>query len=194
MKTDNIIRRIHDGDTRALDKVYFDLKPAFVSYFQMQFNTTLDTALDLYQESMAAVYNNITTGRLTSENLKDAKLSTYVTQVGKYIHMSHLRKREPEFVFSTEQVLSLGDNLPDDEDKGKEEKLFIVRKTVKDMPYPCSKVLNLFFFHQKSGKEIADIMEYSSPDVVKTQVYKCKQKLREQLVKRLNLCGYDEFK
>lgn len=193
MKTDNIIRRIHDGDTRALDKVYFDLKPAFVSYFQKQFNTTLDTALDLYQESMAAVYNNITTGRLTSENLKDAKLSTYVTQVGKYIHMSHLRKRQPDLTFETDKVMALGDSLPDEEDSGKEDKLFIVRRTVEDMPYPCSKILNLFYFLQKSGKEIAKIMDYDNPDVVKSQIYKCKQKLREQIKKRFKMSGYDEF-
>ena len=36
-------------------------------------------------------------------------------------------------------------------------------------------------------------MDYSNPDVVKTQIYKCKQKLREQIVKRFKLAGYDEF-
>ena len=152
-----------------------------------------DSVQDLYQETMAAVYNNIITGRLKEDSLGRTKLSTYATQVGKYIHMSHLRKRQPDLTFETDKVMALGDSLPDEEDASKEEKLFIVRRTVEDMPYPCSKILNLFYFLQKSGKEIAKIMDYDNPYVVKSQIYKCKQKLREQIKKRFKLAGYDEF-
>ena len=190
---DKTIQRIASGDTRALDKLYKELKPAFVAFFREHFNMDADAVQDLYQETIAAVYNNIMTGRLKKDSLGSTKLSTYVTQVGKYIHMSHLRKRQPDLTFETDKVMALGESLPDEEDASKEDKLFIVRRTVEDMPYPCSKILNLFYFLQKSGKEIAKIMDYSNPDVVKTQIYKCKQKLREQIVKRFKLAGYDEF-
>ena len=122
-----------------------------------------DSVQDLYQETKAAVYNNIMTGRLKEDSLGRTKLSIYATQVGKYIHMSHLRKRQPDLTFETYKVMALGDSLPDEEDASKEEKLFIVRRTVEDMPYPCSKILNPFYFLQKSGKEIAKIMDYSHP-------------------------------
>lgn len=191
--TEKNIQRISSGDTRALEKLYKELKPAFVAYFREHFNLEADSVQDLYQETIAAVYNNIMTGRLKQDSLVSTKLSTYVTQVGKYIHLSHLRKRQPELIFETDKVMALGDSLPDEGDTSKEDKLFIVRRTVEDMPYPCSKILNLFYFLQKSGKEISKSMDYSNPDVVKSQVYKCKQKLREQIVKRFKLAGYDEF-
>ena len=63
-----------------------------------------------------------------------------MTQVGKYIHMSHLRKCKPDLTFETDKVMALGDSLPDEEDTGKEDKLFIVRRTVENMPYPCSRL------------------------------------------------------
>lgn len=190
---DKSIQRIASGDTRALDKLYKELKPAFVAFFREHFNIDADAIQDLYQETIAAVYNNIMTGRLKEDSLGNTKLSTYVTQVGKYIHMSHLRKRQPDLTFETDKVMALGDSLPDEEDSDKADKLFIVRRTVEDMPYPCSKILNLFYFLQKSGKEIAKIMDYGNPDVVKSQIYKCKQKLREQIKKRFKMSGYDDF-
>ena len=85
---DKTIQRIASGDTRALDKLYKELKPAFVAFFREHFNMDADSVQDLYQETMAAVYNNIITGRLKEDSLGRTKLSTYATQVGKYIHMS----------------------------------------------------------------------------------------------------------
>ena len=91
-----------------------------------------DSVQDLYQETIAAVYNNIMTDRLKEDSLGSTKLSTYVTQVGMNIHMSHLRKRQPDLTFETDKVMALGDSLPDEEDTGKEDKLFIVRRTVEN--------------------------------------------------------------
>lgn len=80
-----------------------------------------DSVQDLYQETIAAVYNNIMTDRLKEDSLGSTKLSTYVTQVGMNIHMSHLRKRQPDLTFETDKVMALGDSLPDEEDTGKED-------------------------------------------------------------------------
>ena len=86
--TNKTIQRIASGNTRALDKLYKELKPAFVAFFREHFNMDADSVQDLYQETMAAVYNNIITGRLKEDSLGRTKLSTYATQVGKYIYMS----------------------------------------------------------------------------------------------------------
>ena len=193
MMTDSqCISRIADGNIRALDEVYRSMKPSFLVFFRSRFSMDQDSAMDLYQEAMAAMYNNIRTGRLGPDSLKGAKLSTYVLQVGKYIHLSHIRKRQVPLTFDTDFAMSLGDTLPDDEDKEKEDKLFIVRKTVETMPMPCSKLLDLQFFQEKSQKEIAVAMDYENSDSVKTQVYKCKKKLRDKIVERFKECGYDE--
>lgn len=193
MTTDgNHISRIASGDMSALDELYSSMRLQFLLFFRSRFSLSEDQALDLYQEAMAATYNNIRTGRLTPQNLKEAKLSSYILQVGKYIHMSHLRKRQVPLTFDTDFAMSLGDALPDDEDKEREDKLFIVRKTVETMPMPCSKLLDLQFFQEKSQKEIAEAMAYENTDSVKSQVYKCKKKLRDKIVERFKECGYDE--
>ena len=130
MTESNIIQRIAEGDINALDVVYNQTKPGFIGFFAAHFNLDADSSTDLYQEAIAAFYNNVKTGRLTPESLKEARISTYITQVGKYIHLSHLRKRQVPLTFDTDSVMTLGDTLEDEVDKEKEDKLFIVRKTV----------------------------------------------------------------
>lgn len=87
--TNKTIQRIASGNTRALDKIYKELKPAFVAFFREHFNMDADSVQDLYQETKAAVYNNIMTGRLKEDSLGRTKLSTYATQAGKYIICRH---------------------------------------------------------------------------------------------------------
>lgn len=190
MTESNIIFRIARGDFMALDEVYNQTKPGFVAFFAAHFNLDTEKSIDLYQDSIAAFYNNIKTGRLTAESLKDARISTYIIQVGKYIHMSRLRKREPLLTFDTDTVMNLKDKLPDEFDQELDDKLFIVRKTVETMPQPCGKLMDLKFFQEKSPEDIATIMGYENTDSVKTQVYKCKEKLREKIVERFKACGY----
>ena len=191
MTESNIIQRIAEGDINALDVVYNKTKPGFIGFFAAHFNLDADSSTDLYQEAIAAFYNNVKTGRLTPESLKEARISTYITQVGKYIHLSHLRKRQVPLTFDTDSVMTLGDTLEDEVDKEKEDKLFIVRKTVETIPDPCGRLLDLQFFQEKKQEEIASIMGYENTDSVKAQVYKCKKKLRDKIVERFKACGYD---
>lgn len=191
MTESNFIQRIAEGDINALDVVYNQTKPGFIGFFATHFNLDADSSTDLYQEAIAAFYNNVKTGRLTPESLKEARISTYITQVGKYIHLSHLRKRQVPLTFDTDSVMTLGDTLEDEVDKETEDKLFIVRKTVETMPDPCGRLLDLQFFQEKKQEEIARIMGYENTDSVKTQVYKCKKKLRDKIVERFKACGYD---
>lgn len=192
MKDREIISRIVAGDKMALDELYYSLKPIFLVFFQNRFSLNSDTALDLYQEAVAATYNNIIMKKLEPDSLKGAKLSSYIIQVGKYIRLSRLRKRNVPLTFDTEFAMALGDTLPDDTDQEKEDKLFIIRQTVKMMPMPCSRLLDMQYFQERSQEEIAKEMQYENTDSVKTQVYKCKKKLKDKIVERFKAYGYGE--
>lgn len=45
----------------------------------------------------------------------------------------------------------------------------------------CKKLFHLILFENKKMKEVAEIMEFSSDEVVKTNHYRCKKKLKEAL-------------
>jgi DNA-directed RNA polymerase specialized sigma24 family protein len=49
------------------------------------------------------------------------------------------------------------------------------------MDEPCCSLLDKFYWEELSGEEIARQMNYKNADTVKTQKYKCMQKLKVAL-------------
>ena len=187
----NYISEIVGGNMNAFDELYKAYRMQFLIYCRINHGLSHDDAIDLYQDVCAALLNNIKTGRLKEGSLPDSSLRTYINNTGKFILFNRRRKKSVPLTFDTDWIMNLDESIPDEDDREKEDKLFIVRKAVELMPMPCSKLLELRFFKEKKGAEIAEVMNYASADSVKTQVNKCKAKLHDIIVERFKECGYE---
>ena len=67
----------------------------------------------------------------------------------------------------------------------------VIRSAVKEMKMPCSKLLYLAIYYEKSHEEIASIMHYANARTVTTQRSRCTQKLIGFLRKRFKELGYE---
>ena len=179
-----LIARIAQGDLRAFEQVYSRYRNPCIRRMMHEFGVgSREDALDLFQEVCAALFNNVRSGRLTPDALDRASLRTYLNQIGKFILFNKRRKRQAPLVYDTEAVLAFdGEDAPYDREN--DDRLFVIRSTVSAMPMPCSKLLDLVCFEGKSHKEVAQLMNYASPDTVKTQRSRCMQRLREVILKR----------
>ena len=187
----NYINRIIDGDSEAFDQMYRALKPSFISSGRKLFSVDKSQAEDLYHESLVVLHNNVETGRLVQDSLPDEKLAAYVLTIAKHIHYNKLRKRQAPLVFDSEIILD--NQEPEDipYDKETDDKLFIIRTTVRDMPTPCSRLLELAIYKKMKNPEIAAAMNYTNAASVKTQRSRCMKKLRNEAIKRLRIGGYE---
>ncbi|MBQ7812079.1 MAG: sigma-70 family RNA polymerase sigma factor [Bacteroidales bacterium] len=188
----NYIAEIVTGDMKAFDELYKAYRMQFIAYMRLTQGLGSEDAVDLYQDVCSALLNNVKTGRLKEDSLPDSSLRSYINKTGLFILYNRRRKKAIPLTFDTDKIVNLDDKVPDEDNTEMEDKLFIVRKAVELMPMPCSQLLELRFFKEKKGKDIARIMNYANPDSVKTQVNKCKAKLKEIIVKRFRECGYDE--
>lgn len=195
----NYINRIIDGDKRAFDDMYKALKPEFIRICRRRFSLGRSLSEDLYHDALAVLYNNIETGRLERDKLPDEKVGAYVGLIARNIQYNRNRKRQIPLVYNPWRLL----NDSDDESSGKlgeevpydaetDDKLFILRTTVRDMPMPCAEILRLAVYEKKSNEEVASIMHYANSDSAKTQRSRCMQKLRDQVKKRFKECGYEQ--
>ncbi len=205
----NIIGRISSGDDRAFDELYCTYRKGFLALFRKCFDVGEEDALDLYQEACAALYNNIRSKKVTEDNLPAAKVHPYLISTGKWILYNKRRKRQVPLVFETDLVmrfhgteeemgrspienLAALDKVEDESyDKEYDDKLFVIRSSVRDIPEPCSRLLDLVVFQGKSHKEVAEIMHYANTDTVSSQRWRCMQKLRELVLSRFKLLGYE---
>lgn len=187
---DNYINRIIDGDGKAFDQMYKALKPSFIKITKSKYDMDKSEAEDLYHESLAVLYNNVATGRLERDSLPDKKLRAYVLQIAKNTLFNKRRKRQPPLVFDPNYP-----NYPNPEDipydQEIDDKLFIIRETVRNMPNPCRDLLKLAIYEKKKNPEIASIMKYAKAASVKTQRSRCMTRLREKVKERFKMCGYE---
>lgn len=187
----NYISEIVGGNMKAFDELYKAYRMQFITFFRQTQGLNKENALDLYQDTFAALLNNVKTGRLKEDSLPDSSLRSYINKTGQFILFNRRRKRAVPLTFDTDRIINLDNEILDEDSSEMEDKLFIVRKAVELMPMPCSRLLELRFFMEKKGAEIARIMNYANPDSVKTQVNKCKAKLKEIIKKRFRECGYE---
>ena len=202
MSDKELIKKIQEGDQRAFEKVYDLYKFPFMSLMKGKYQTDQNEALDLFQEACAALYTNIAAGKLTPESLKGATLKTYLLNTGKYILFNKRRKKSTPIVFATDWILNMDDDEKMDKDiltdtsqaeKERQDKLFIVRESVKLMPSPCKEILTMKFFKKMKSAEIAEKLgDGKTERAVIQQAMRCKDKLSEVVKRRFNECGYDQ--
>lgn len=189
----NYVNRIIDGDSRAFDEVYKTNKAQFIALMKVSQKLSREDAEDLYHKACAVFYNNIATGRISRDSLGNTQIKAYLNNTGKYILFNERRKRQVPLAVDTERMMRLDEKTMDEEyDKEQDDKLFIIRTTVWNMPQPCAQILNLAVYLKKSNKEVARIMNYSGEDTVKTQRSRCMKKLKDKVIERFKLAGYEE--
>lgn len=204
MSDKELIKKIQEGNQKAFEKVYDRYKLPFLSLMRGKYEADLNEALDLLQETCAALYTNIVAGKLTPESLQGATLKTYILNTGKYILFNKRRKKSVPLVFATDWILNMDDDEKIDNDvlkdtsdvereREKQDKLFIIRESVKLMPSPCKEILTMKFYRKMKAAEIAERLgDGKTEAAIKQQSMRCKDKLSEVVKRRFNECGYDQ--
>lgn len=181
MSDKDYIDEIKKENKKMLHTLYETYRSKFFSYFANSFKISQDDIADIYQDCWTSVYLNIRNERLTSQNL-NVKLETYLFQVGKYI--LYARNRKTKNIFNTDVNVLDKLNLQGEDLDLEESHVQVVEredcamKAVQNIGEPCSSILLKFYIEQKSGEQIALELHYKDASSIKTQKYKCMQKLK----------------
>lgn len=179
------IQGFRNNNNRVISFFYESTRRPFFSYFSAHYSKNESYIVDLFQEACTTLWRNIKRGKLT-ENSLTSSLFTYFIAVGRYTMMAKDRKYK-EIVDDTELVKLL--QIEDDADELQrqiEQDDFICRM-VNEMKPPCNVILRAYYWDGSSGAEIADECGFKNADSVKSQKYKCIQKLKPLVEKFMKL-------
>lgn len=174
------IEALQEKNELVFTHLYESCRGPFFGFIRKHYGKNDDYITDLYQDACVAMWENIQKGKLTPDNLT-CSLQTYLNGIGKFKLMARDRKYremlvDQEFDLGGYSVESLRDEIERDE---------IVLSTVNKMQEPCRTLLDKYYWEELSGEEIATQMNYKNTDTVKTQKYKCMQKLKTVLAQKL---------
>ncbi len=172
---------------RIITETYNKYREPFLGFARKNFGLSGDITEDIYQETMLAFHQNVLNGKI---NNLTVPLQTYVFAIGKNKIVDHFRKtgrnipieRFPDVFSSEEEMFNC---FYKEEDSAVNKRNMIVYNAVSQMENPCKEILSLFYWHEKSMKEIAEQMNYNSPDVAKTAKSRCLKKIEAYLTGKL---------
>jgi len=168
-----LIRRMASGEVHALDELYTRFGPAILSYLAARL---YDRALaeEVLQDVMLAVWRSAASFR------GESKVLTWMLTIARNRAINTMRKHN---VTQTplDDVFEI--QSPDTGPKEKVEKLnqsAMVRRALWTLPEMQREILELVFYQQLSGAEVADVLGINT-GTVKSRLHRAKEALRQAL-------------
>jgi RNA polymerase sigma factor (sigma-70 family) len=172
-----LIERMKSGDKSALAEVYKLYREPFVQ-FGLKYYRDSELLYDIYQDATIALFERAIQGKLS---LQKSSLKTYLFSMGKFMLFTRLKKDPPSTELSADHEVNMGlyeeaKNFIEDPDP----MVVFLGKSLAKLGEKCRQILELYYYENKSMKEIQLILEYNHPDVVKSQKSRCLKSLKVQ--------------
>lgn len=161
-----IVHLQNDKYQKAVNGLY-KFMPA-VKSFVLKNSGTNDDAKDIFQDALVVLYKKVHTEGFALT----VSLNTYLMAIAKHVWWQELRKRSKmPMVAEPQDVAEIFVN--EEPQFSRAEAAFHL------LGEKCKQLLTLFYFHQKSFREIASLLAFSDEQVAKNQKYRCIQKAKE---------------
>jgi len=161
------------GNNDWFDELYEDNRTIFFQWIERNHKLSKDEALDIYQNTMIVLFENVKHGRIKELN---ASVTTYIFGIAKNLIYKYHRKNEMinrHEVRLNEHYHFIATNASEMESAS-----IKVQLELEGMKEPCRSILALFYMAGLKLSAIAEKLEYSSIDVLKTQKSRCLKKLK----------------
>ncbi len=166
MTEKQIIRAIRSDEdrprTKALKKIYE------LCYYEIEFLVTNNSgsktdAADIFQDTMVIFYKNIVDGKF----MKTSTLKTYFYGIAKNLWLRQLKKKGRRTGYEQEYLAQQQQAEPSLLD------VSLLRGVFDELKADCQQLLSLFYYHNKSIREIQKRMNMNSEQVVKNKKGRC---------------------
>lgn len=179
---EEIVKAISKGEYAALSQIYALYFPA-ISSFVVQNNGSEEEAKDVFQEAVVLLYDKIK----QEDFILKSKLQTYLYAVSRNIWLKQLRDKNTNY--NTTDISDYENELAEegkDEDLERRQLEFEkMESALEKLGNPCKEILTKFYIKEKSMQEISEQMGYTNANNVKTQKYKCLQRLKKYFFESL---------
>jgi RNA polymerase sigma factor (sigma-70 family) len=186
MSDEVILEEIRSGKKEAIEVLYRTYRVKFIRVMTATHTHDVSWATDIYRVAISIVYENVMNGKLASL-IHDNSLWNYIFKTGVYLYKDDHRHQKKTAELTEDVSDSYTDTQHESEElqqraRQEEEKvkhLRLMQQAIDLLGEPCSKLLELYYFEDKSMVEIAEEMDYNNSDTTKNQKYKCIKRLRK---------------
>lgn len=166
------LKRLANGDKATINRLYKNTFPKVLNFIKKN-NGTLPDAEDVFQNALLQI---IARYKLRSFSLKD-KLEPYFFTACRNLWLRELNKLNREVTNKDESEL-ISEGYDMSIAVLEQEKWDLFQEKLTDLSKNCQEVLRMFF-KTVSYAEMTKRLKYSSENVLRQRIFKCKKKLSE---------------
>jgi RNA polymerase sigma factor (sigma-70 family) len=168
---ENLLKSIASGDSSAF-KVLYRKHYLMVKSLVVENNGNMDDASDVFQETMIIIYEKIRDGKLTLT----ASLKTFIYSIARNLWFKKLREKKSQInIKDLEQFITVEEEEQPAFDNDK------IKVLLNEIGETCKQLLVLYYYRKLSMQEICLKLNYANADTVKTQKYKCLQRIKRMV-------------
>lgn len=168
-----LIAAIATGDVHALDELYARRGPGILSYLTSYLNDR-QLAEEVLQDVMLAVWNNAASFR------GDSKVRTWLLVIARNRAINTRRRKVPQLMPLDDEIDFQSSDTGPLERVERKTQAEALRVVLQQMPPTQREILELVFYHQLTGPEIAEILDISV-GTVKSRLHRAKEMLRRMV-------------
>jgi len=170
-----IIDRVRQNDRTVLGEIFLKYEKVVCTYVKRH-GGSADDAEDILQETIIVFWQ-----KAVNPDFKlSAKLSTFLVAVAKNKWMAEMRKKSRQSDNIESQDLT--DHEPTSlEIIMEDEKIDLIEQALSKLNKTCKDILMMYYFEERSMKNIAELLNFAGASVVKAKKYQCKKALEEIL-------------
>ena len=176
-----IISLISQGNMEVLDQVYTTYKPAYLNWARQRFpSTNQQDIVDSWHDSIIAFYEQVISKKLISLT---CEIKTYLFTIG---YRSLLKKHKKiQKIFDDEEIdkklIDASLNLFFEEEDPLKEQREMLLKEINQLPTQSQQILMLRFIEGKSLKDISEIVNYNSLNVLSATISRSLKLLKNKI-------------
>lgn len=176
MTDQEILKLLHERKYNPAMKGLYHYFPVVKKHI-LKNNGSKEEAEDIFQESLIILCNKVT----KPDFHLTAGLNTYIYGICKLLWLEELKKKnkslKSEFIegLDEERVMEITGDIEDDKKRS------LAQQAVMQLGQKCKELLELFYFKQRTMKEIAIQLGFATEKVAKNQKYRCIEKAKENL-------------
>lgn len=184
--TDSELVKLLREDSQVLSIVYKRHKEYCLNFMKFMYND-YDEIKDIFQDAVIVLYENI----CKPEFSLTCSMQTYLSSIcrNQILKRISIAKRYPnkKSESDAEFIDTITDWFDDTEDENVERIniLKIVLAEMKEISSKCYDILVRYFYQNQSMDKIAYDLEYTNADNAKNQKYRCQEKLKSEVFKRI---------
>ncbi|MEQ8677404.1 MAG: sigma-70 family RNA polymerase sigma factor [Aggregatilineales bacterium] len=165
-----LIESMARGDARALDELYARHGGGILGYLT-NFLRDRQLAEEVLQDVMLAAWNSAAKFR------GDSKVRTWLLVIARNRAINTQRKKLPNFVPLEEDLNAYSTDTGPLEKVVRRSEHMMLKDAIQTLPPAHREILELVFFHQLTGPEIADVLGITV-GTVKSRLHRAKETLR----------------